>query len=190
MNFLATNNTFEEKKSFWIEVLFYLSLALTVAAIFVWGIVNLQITVQAQKLSDVSKKVDTFSEPAYKETEKRVLDYKKRIDDLTQILSNRKISSHVFSLIEGDTLPKVWFSGFSMSGSENRLTLTGEAENMEVFSRQVQVFEKNDTYVKSVSILNSQIQPDNRVTFSLQLMLDPKIFNYAEVFLPTAVNTY
>ncbi len=189
MDFPVLHNKIEEKKSLMTEVAFYLSLILLSVIVFAWAFLNIKMTSQNQQIEELNKRMDAFNIKPYKDAEKEVLDYKKKLDDLGQILTTRKISSNVFSMIEGDTLPSVWFSGFSMSGSDNRITLTGEAETMEVFSRQVQVFEKNDSYIKTVTILGSQIQPTGKVSFSLQLILDPKIFNYSDVFLPTAVNT-
>ena len=112
--------------------------------------------------------------------EKKVLDYKKKIDDFSVIVRNHSISSNIFSFLEESILPDVWFSNFDMSQSNNRIQLAGESKDMKTFSRQIQVFEKSQDYVKdiNISVLDSQVNEEGRVRFVLSFSLDPKIFTY------------
>lgn len=186
MNLPINNNS--EKNIFWKDVVFYSTTVLLIVVAFAWGLLTLKIYWQEKALTSLNQKINNYSTSDYQKAEKIVLAYKKKIDDLTQIIGNRKISSNVFSIIENDTLPKVWFSSFMMSANTNKISLSGEAENMQIFSQQVEVFENNNDYIKNVVIASSQIQPDGKVTFSLQITLDPKSFEYTDIFLPTAIN--
>lgn len=179
-----------EVKSSWKEVAFFASLILVVLVAFTYGLLLYKTQSQEQEILMLGKKVTAYNSASYQMAEKQVLDYKKKIDDLAQILGGRKISSNVFSVIEANTLPQVWFNNFSMSGADNKIILGGEAQTMQVFTQQIRVFEQDNHYITGVTIINSQIEPTSgKISFSLQLTLDPKVFSYAEIFVPSAVTT-
>ncbi len=170
----------KNKDSLWVSVIFYLLCALLIILIFSYFIITLKVNLQTQKINDIDKRTVTDGIYQQKINEKKVLDYKKKIDGFSLIFSNHKISSDIFNLIEENTLPKIWFSNFDMSQSTNKIKLSGEAEDMETLGRQVQVFEKNKDYIKSTNILDSQVEPSGKIRFTLSLSLDPSIFAYSQ----------
>jgi len=181
-------NKIKNKDSSWIDFLFYSVCALLAAVVLCYFIFSFKIYLQNQKINEIQNRIAAFGTDEQRKAEKEVLDYKKKIDDFTKIVNNRKISSNIFSFIEANTLSNVWFSNFDMQESDNKIKLSGESENMETFSRQVQVFEKSGDYVKDVSISDSEVQTTGKIKFVLDISLDPKIFTYTSIFLPTTVN--
>jgi hypothetical protein len=79
--------------------------------------------------------------------------------------------------MEENTQPNVWFKQFSLDAKTARVQVTGEAENMDAFSRQTDTFEKNE-YVKNLGTLNSSLVDSEQIDFNLNLTLDAKIFSY------------
>jgi len=65
--------------------------------------------------------------------------------------------------------------------------LSGEADSLDAFSRQVATFEGNK-YVNDVGTLNSSIGSSARIEFNINLVLDQKIFAYLAnaLTVPTA----
>ena len=81
----------------------------------------------------------------------------------------------VFAFLESQTLPEVWFSRINLSERENKIILTGESGNMDILSRQISTFEKNE-FVKKISILNSSVWDSGKIKFSITVDLDPILF--------------
>ena len=181
-------NKIKSKDSSWIDFLFYAVCALLVVIVLCYFIFSFKINLQSQKVSEVQNRLEAFNADEYKKAEKEVLYYKQKIDDFTTIIKNRKISSDVFVFIEANTLPNVWFSNFNMSESKNKIKLSGESENMEIFSRQLQIFEKSVNYIKDVKVLSLDTQSTGIIKFVLDISLDPKVFTYKSDSLPEPVN--
>lgn len=178
----------KNKESLWMDVVFYFVVTLLIVVVFSFGIFVLKIYLQNQKISEVDKMMALYGTREQKMAEKEVFDYKKKIDDFTAIIASRKISLNVLTFIEEKTLPNVWFSDFDMSGSINRIRLSGESENMETFGRQVQVFEKSHDYIKEIIVLDSQLDSTGKIKFAISFSLDPKIFAYVSQPLPAGMN--
>ena len=151
---------------------------LLIVALFCYGIFWLKSYLLRQKINEVDAKIAIYGTDQQKRSEQGVLDSKKRVDDFAGILNNHTISANVFSFIEEKTLPNVWFSSFSMAESIHEIRLAGEADTMEILSRQFRIFEESKEQVKSITIFNSQLVPSGKIKFILNIALDPKIFNY------------
>lgn len=167
-------------KTWLISMLFYLVLACLITVIFAYGVFAFKTSVYNKKIAEMVEKISAYTTPEEKAQEKKVFEYKKKIDAFAAIINNHKISSNVFSFIEGFTLPNVWFSSLNMAESNNELRLVGETENMETLSKQFNVFENNKEYVKDITVLNSQVGPSGRINFILNISLEPKIFGYVQ----------
>lgn len=173
-----------KNKSAWTDALFYSSVAILVATVFFYGIFLAKSYLENQKIVQLDKKIAVYGTSDQRKYEEEVFDYKKKIDDFAAIFSNHKISSNMLSFIERNTLPTVWFSSFDMSEAINEIRLLGEADSMETVSRQVAMFENSTDYIKNINILNSQLVTGGKVSFVLNLSLDPKIFSYDYPVIP------
>lgn len=170
------------------DVVFYFASALLIAVVFSYLIFTLKIYLQKREIADADKNIAVYGTQEQKAYEKKILDYKRLIDDFTVIVGKHKISSNIFSFIEDNTVPSVWFSNFDMSDSTNEIRLLGEAENMLTLSQQVQVFEKDKEYIKNITVLNSQAGVGGKIGFILNLSLGSKIFTYqSEPLIPNSV---
>ena len=109
-------------------------------------------------------------------SEQHVLNYKKQIDDFTDILNNHTLSLNIFNFIQDNTLSNVWFSNLSVSEVKNEINLQGHTQTMETLSNQISTFEKNKDYIKSVGVVNSQTGKDGKIAFILKFEVYPKIF--------------
>ena len=111
------------------------------------------------------------------------MDYQKKIGDFNSLFKNHEFASNVFAFMQAETLPNIWFKQFSLDEKNNTIQLSGEADNMDVFSRQIAVFEGNK-YVKNLGNLSSSIETSTKISFNLNLTLDQSIFNYIAVASP------
>lgn len=168
-----------KSKFWWLDIILYIVLAFLALSVFCYLIFVARVFLQNRNMSELERRIAAFSTEEVKFFEKEVSDYKKKIDDFALIINNHEISSNVFSLIEQNTLLNVWFGSFDMSQSSDEVKLSGQAENMATLSRQVQIFEKGNDYIKDITVLSSQIDSAGKVFFNLAMLLDPKVFEYA-----------
>ena len=158
------------------KIVFYGALALLAATVVFYLIFAFKIYLQNQKINELDQKILAYGDDKQRALEKKYVDYKKKINDVTALINNHKISSNVFSLIEQKTLPNVWFSSFNASLIQGEVNLIGETESMQTLSSQVRIFEESTDYIENVVVISSQASEKGRVTFSLNISLNPKIF--------------
>lgn len=172
----------------WTDVVFYSFLAVLITIIASYLIFEYKSYLLRAKIKEVDAKIALYGTQEQKDHEKEVFDYKKQIDNFATIMNGHKITSNVFTFIEQNTLPNVWFSSFNMSAATNEVRLAGEAQTMEALSRQAEIFEENGEYVKDITVLNTQAGALGRVKFILNISLDPIIFNYMSASKNTVSN--
>lgn len=163
------------KKFWWMDVIFYFVLSLLIATILCYLVFVIKIAMQNKEIKEQEAALETVGTDQQKEYEGEVLLYQKKIADFVELFRNHEFASNVFGFVEQQTRPNVWFERFDLDQKSAAVRLSGEADDMEAFSRQVLAFEKNK-YVKKLNVLNSTVGEFARVDFNLDIILDPKIF--------------
>ncbi|MBU4274223.1 hypothetical protein KKE19_00185 [Patescibacteria group bacterium] len=164
------------KKFWWLDVIFYFTVALLLATIICFVIFSIKISFQEKKLEDLQNTITTSTGTAQqKEEEKKVFEYQKKIDDFAAILAVHKAPTNILKFFEETTLPNVWFNNFSMNAQTAGIRINGETEDTVALSRQIAVFEQNQ-FVENVADLNFESTETGKTRFSLNLALDPNIF--------------
>ncbi len=169
----------KDKQSRLVDWVFYGMCILLVATIFCYGIFAFKVYLENKKVDQMNVKLNSYGTSAQKSAEAEVLNDKKKIDDFTAMISHHRISTNVFSFIEENTLPNVWFSNFRLSEVSNVINLSGEADTASTLSRQVQIFEQHQDYISNISVLDFQTQDKGNIKFSLNLAINPNLFSYA-----------
>ncbi|MFH1036848.1 MAG: hypothetical protein V1756_02195 [Patescibacteria group bacterium] len=167
-----------EKEPIWLNVLFYLSIFLVVAAISVFFVINgLQNREEKnfQLLEGSLAQANSSPEAAL---EKEVLAIKRKIDDFSSLVGGYEYSSNVFGFLEGITLPKVFFSSFNLTADTHEIEVGGTTDSFQTVGQQLIVF-KNEKLIKNVVLSNMGFSKEG-VAFSFNLILDPKIFQKTE----------
>jgi len=170
---------FREKKFWWVDAIFYLSASFLIAAVFCYVIFSVRTSMLKSEIESQTKLMETVGTTQQKEYEKEILGYQKKINSFKSFLKNLKFASSAFTFMEDQTMPYIWFKNFSFNAQSNTITLSGEAEDMEIVSRQINKFEKNE-YVKSIGQLNFSIGQGAKTQFNVSLAMDPKWFSYKE----------
>lgn len=184
MDFLAVFQT-RTKKFWWMDVIFYFVMSLLVATVLCYLIFLVKNNFQR---SDIQKEIlalQTVGTDQQRQQETEVIKYRSKISDFANLLKNHEFASNVFAFMEKQTMPNIWFKQFSLDEKNNGVQLSGEAESLDTFSRQVDNFERNE-YVKSIGTLNSSLGGSARVAFNINLVLDKKIFGYISSLPPIA----
>jgi len=165
------------KKFWWMDVIFYFVISLLVAAIFCYAIFWIKAGMLNTQIDAEKVKIASQGTLSQQDQEKSVIGYQKKIVDFTALLKNHEFASNVFAFVQAQTMPNVWFKQFNLDEKNNGVQLSGEADSLDAFSRQVVTFEGNE-YVKDIGTLNSSLGESSRVGFNINLVLDQSIFNY------------
>ena len=165
------------KKFWWLDVMLYFAVSLLIAAGFCYFVFSVKSGMIKKQISDAASSLDTVGTQEQKAQEKQVNDYIKKINDFNNLFKNHKFVSNGFAFMQNETMPYIWFKQFGLDQKGASIQLSGQADNMDNFSRQVANFEKSK-YVKKVGMLNSTVGSDGKISFSVNLTLDPKIFTY------------
>lgn len=165
------------KKFWWTDIVFYFAIIILLAIVIVYSIFSIKVIFQTGKIQSIEEDIAKTGTPEQKETERKVFEYQKKINNFSTLLAAHKISSNVFRFIEQSTFSNVWFSSFSLNPKEFQIKLAGETEDALVLARQISFFEKED-FIKNVKLsgFSLGLEEGEKVKFSLVLSLDPQMF--------------
>lgn len=167
------------RRSLFVDIVFYFMISLLISTVLCYFIFGAKIYLQDQKANQLKSLISNIGTEGQKSYEKSVFDYQARINDFAKLMNEHRNYSNAFDFFERNTLPDIWFSSFNIASKTNEVKLDGEAENMGSLSRQVSIFE-NSEYVKKIDLLSSSVTTNSRIKFSLSVILDPKIFTFAQ----------
>lgn len=159
------------------DVIFYLCVSSLIACVFCYIIFSVRISLLEGQIKDATEELKKVGTQEQKAQETTVLNYIRKINDFNNLFKNHRFASNAFAFMQNQTMPYIWFKQFNLDQKGSSIQLSGQADNMDNYSRQVANFEKNE-YVKKVAMLSSTIATDGKVNFSTSLSLDPKIFTY------------
>lgn len=175
------------KKFWWMDVILYFVLSLFLATLLSYFIFLIKNNLQREEIQKVMISFQTVGTTQQKQEEKEVLNYQKKINDFSSLLKNHQFTSNVFSFLEAQTIPNVWYKQFNLNAKNSEVQISGEAEDMDALARQIAVFESsnNQKYVKSFGTLNSTTAQSSRIDFSTNLVMNKTIFDYISSLVPT-----
>jgi len=165
------------KKFWWMNVIFYFVVSLLISTVFCYLIF---LTKNYFQRKDINKEIialQTVGTDTQKQEEDKVLTYQLKIKDFSILLQNHEFASNVFAFLQAESIPNIWFKQFTLDQKNSQVQLSGESDDLDAFSRQVAVFERNK-YVKNITTFNSASGDMARIKFNIDMTLDPEIFNY------------
>jgi len=165
------------KKFWWMDVIFYFVISLLIATVICYLIFLVKNNMQRDDIKKEELALQTVGTSQQKDNEKEAINYRGKINDFAGLLKNRQFGSNVFSFMQAQTMPNIWFQQFNLDEKAASVQLSGQADSMEAFSKQVTDLE-NNKYIKSIGTLNSSLSPNGSITFNMGLIFDKSIFDY------------
>ena len=159
------------------DVIFYFVMSLLIATVLCYLIFLIKDNLLRQDIAKTDVALQTVGTDQQKKEEGEVINYRNKINDFSSLLRNHEFASNAFAFLQTQTMPNVWFNQFSLDEKNNDVQLSGEADSMDAFSRQVATFEVNK-YIKKVGSINSSLGKSARTAFAIDLSLDQNIFSY------------
>jgi hypothetical protein len=169
----------EERQPFWLDFLFYFSLFLVIAAASSYFILGSLKNKAEKKYNDLVLQLSQTATPQETVLEKKLTETKKKIDNFSLLLNNRKYTSQVFPLIEKITHPRVAFSSFNLEVSSGKVSLNGVTDNFQTLAQQVAAL-KSEKFISGVELFGLSAAKDGKISFGVSFTLDQKIFNKNE----------
>jgi len=168
------------KKFWWMDVIFYFVISLLIATVLCYVIFLTKNNFQREDIKKETAVLQTVGTDQQKEYEINVVNYRNKINDFTVLFKNHEFASNIFSFLQAQTMPNIWFKQFNLDEKNNAVQLSGEADDMNAFSRQVATLENEDNkkYIKSIGTLSSSLGESARVEFNINLALNQNIFSY------------
>jgi len=120
----------------------------------------------------IETQLERLGTPQQKALKEAIYDYKRKIDDFPVLLSNHQTPSRLFTLLESNIHPDVWFSSFKFLRDKNQIDLSGQAKNLLALAQQILVFEKMPQ-IKELTVSNVGVSKEGNIQFQLSIVFTP-----------------
>lgn len=164
------------KLPLWQNILFYISIALLLAVFLSYFIFDHSLKTSLQTLENLEETLARGKTPAEISLEEETFGYQKKIGDFSKLIKGHLFASNFFAFFEKVSHPKVWFSQTDLNPQKGQVALLGEAENFSTLGQQILIL-KQEPLIKNLDLVSLSIGKRGRVDFTLNLLLDPKIFH-------------
>ena len=158
------------------NILLYFSLALLFFSIASFFVLGYFLEGNRKELTVLEMTLAKPIAPEKLALEKDILSYQRKIDDFSFLIDQQLEGSRFFTAFEKVVHPRVWFSKFSLSLEEKRVTLSGHAESFEVLGQQLYIIQNQD-WIKDAELGTVSMGEEGKIDFSLFLILNSKLFN-------------
>jgi len=159
----------------WLNYLFYISLIVLFLVIIGIFIINNSVNNFQTTLKELDGFLAQIRTPENIALESEVRSYERKIKDFAPLLEEHLETSNIFSFLQKDCHPKVWFQQFSLDSRQNKVNLSGETQNFETLGQQILIF-KYDKLVGDVKLEKVSLGKEGEINFSLSISLNPQIF--------------
>jgi len=159
----------------WQIIIFYASAVLLIGLILAYFILGYSYKKSSLTSKDLENAIAGEKTSERIALEKNILLLQKRIGDFINLDSNHLLVSRVFTIIEENCHPRIWFSKFNLNSKTNSFSVSGLTDNFTSLGQQLIIF-KNNPIFKNVSLTRVVLDKSGQVNFDLSVFLDPKAF--------------
>jgi len=158
----------------WLDVLFYLSAGLLIFVFISFFLISQSIKSSEKLSASLDEQInDENSKSA--ELKNEILVYQKKIQDFSSVINGHVDNLNLFSFIQKQCHPRVWFRNFSLDARGASVRVSGEAEGFQELGQQIIIF-RDEPMIKSVNLGSVSMEKGGKVSFDLSLSFDPSIF--------------
>lgn len=110
------------------------------------------------------------------EKEAEIIPLRNKISNYGLLINIHKSPFDIFKILENNSLPMVWFSGFEFNAEEGQAFLSGYTDSFETLEQQVSVLKK-EPLLTGITLSNVSMAEEGGINFSLQLSFKEEVFN-------------
>jgi len=159
----------------WLNLLLWLSVIILVGVIFSLFYLQNQISSLKEKEKSLEVQIAQFGTKEQKDLEAEIESISSKIKDFADLLRGHKITSEFFELLKSSCHPKVQFTSLDLDAENNRINLTGRAEDFQVLGEQVLIFGESKD-IEDIKVSNISLSKEGKVEFKLSFALSPEFF--------------
>ncbi len=161
------------------DFLLYVSLVLLAASILSYFILQNFVRSSAEDLKAIEREISQKKETSQmKSFEKTALTYQAKIEDFSNIFNSRRSVSKVFTFLESNCYPQVWFSSFNFNMENGTVNLSGNAGSFTALDRQLFIL-KRSSFVKELNLSTISIGEGGKANFGLNISFNQNIFSFS-----------
>lgn len=127
------------------------------------------------QIESVDQQMEELAAQVSQGEKEQFLTFYSQLSNLREVIDRRKFSQNIFSLMENETIPSVYYQSAQYESGALSLTLTGDASSMESFVNQMAVYEDSNQIDKA--ILEEMSRNGSIVEFTVNLLLNPSFLN-------------
>jgi len=155
------------------NILLYLSILLLIGTISAIFVLDNSKTEAQTKLEDLGTKISEAKTPERKLLEGEVISWRGKINDFSGLLNDHLYSSNFFRVLEDITHPEVWFSEIDLGSRDEKVIISGQAEDFTALGQQLLIFQKSSA-VDGVSLSKVSVAKEGGISFTFELKLNPQ----------------
>ncbi len=106
--------------------------------------------------------------------EAEIAPIKIKIEEFSRLVSAHGSPLGIFNFLEENSLPTIWFSGFSFDSGQRLVTLSGHADEFATLEQQIAVF-KEQPEVVSLTVSNVLVDEEEEIDFVFNLIFNSSI---------------
>jgi len=161
-----------EKESILVALFFWFSLFIFIVVTTLFFVFGWQTKKAKAQLQEIEAQLEQLGTPEQKALEEAIYDYKRKIDDFPVLLNNHQTPSKLFTLIEENIHPDVWFLSFKFLRDKNQVSLSGKAKSLLALAQQILAFEKIPQ-IKELTTSNIGVSEEGAIKFELSIIFTP-----------------
>jgi len=165
------------KRSIGLDILLVFSLLLLIAAAAGYFIFYKLINDGKLVLDDLNSKIAQEKTAERLALEKEMTEMKRKIDDFSYLVNQHLKIDQVFTIIQENTHPQIWFTQFELDPRFKIVKLIGEAQNFTTIGQQVSLFQKVEK-INQVNLDEISLTKEGKIGFKLFLSFKSEVFNF------------
>lgn len=152
---------------------FFFSLILLISVVGGYFAIGHLQTKALENLSQIKQAIAETQSSENKEAKKRVEKAKEKIDTFSVLINEHQEATKVFSLLEKDVHPGVYFTSFSADTEDSNIVVSGLAKNFQSLGQQIFIFEA-DPVIEEVSLSGVSITSIGDIRFAFDIIYLPQ----------------
>ncbi len=151
-------------------ILPWFSLILVVLVVLGVFFFSAKITSSNNRLNELDEQLSEAKSQEEAQIEKKLMGYKKKVNNVVNILRARKKSSDFYSFLEELVHPDVYFTGISLGLEEGMADLTGIAKDFKSLGQQILVFKDSD-YIFDARAEAVSLDEEGGIGFTMRITI-------------------
>jgi len=151
-------------------ILPWFSLLLVIVVIVGIFFLSSKINASNKKIGQLDAQLSEAKNQEEAETEKRLIAYKKKINNVISILKERKSILEFHSFLEELVHPDIYFTKLSIDINRGTAILVGITKDFKVLGQQILAF-KESGYIFNATVETASLDEEEGIEFTIQIVI-------------------